>query len=99
MKLFKILSIAIIFSLLLFSCLGSGLKGTYVVQNNAFFEKLTFKSGHKVDIVFMGTTSEIEYELDGNKVKITNAGQNQILTITDDGCLDGGGIVGKYCKE
>lgn len=88
------------FSVILFGCPPTKtLKGTYIGSHNAFFEKLIFKSGNKVEIVFMGTTSEIEYQLEDNKVKITNAGQNQILTITGDGCLDGGGHIGKYCKE
>lgn len=99
MKLFKLL-LTLLVSILLSACSGDNdLTGTYTGSNNAFFEKLTFKPGNKVEIVFMGTTSEIDYKIDENKVKIINAGQNQILTITDDGCLDGGGFIGKYCKE
>ncbi|WP_100611365.1 hypothetical protein [Confluentibacter lentus] len=87
-------------SILLFGCTtGNELRGIYIGNNNAFFEKLTFKSGNKVEIVFMDTTSEIDYQLDDDKVKIINAGQNQILIITDEGCLDGGGFIGTYCKE
>lgn len=98
MKSLKIITMAILV-LLFTGCTNKTLDGIYIGNDNAFFESLTFKSGDKVEIVFMGTTSEIEYQLENNKVKIINAGQNQILTITNDGCLDGGGFIGKYCKE
>ncbi len=97
MKTLKTLAI-LAFTLCLLSC-GNKLKGTYKGSNGAFFDQLTFVSNNKVELVFMGSTSEVEYTLEDGKVKITNTGQTQILTITDDGCLDGGGFVGKYCKE
>ncbi|MBL85506.1 MAG: hypothetical protein CMO82_02480 [Winogradskyella sp.] len=96
MKTLKILTI-LAFALCLLSC-GNGLEGTYKGSNGAFFDQLTFISKNKVELVFKGATSEVEYTVEGDKVKITNAGQTQILTITDDGCLDGGDFVGKYCK-
>ncbi len=86
-------------SLLLFGCFGNGLSGTYMGQNGAFLEKMTFISKDKVELTFMGATSEASYIKEGDKVKINNAGENQILTINDDGCLDGGGFIGMYCKE
>ncbi|MCB0461939.1 MAG: hypothetical protein R2816_12380 [Flavobacteriaceae bacterium] len=96
MKTFKITTFFALL-LLFFSCTPS-LSGTYKGVGSTFFDQLTFKSGNKVELVFMGSTTEVEYKLEEGKVKITNAGQTQVLTITEDGCLDGGGFVGKYCK-
>jgi hypothetical protein len=31
-------------------------------------------------------------------VTITIAGETNVLTRGDDGCLDGGGLIGRYCK-
>ena len=87
------------FLLVLFGCTSSSLQGTYVGTDGAFFDKLTFTSNDTVELVFAGGTSEVSYTLEDGKVKISNAGQNQILKINDDGCLDGGGFIGKYCKE
>lgn len=97
----KLLSKASVFiiPLLLFGCSGNGLSGTYVGQEGAFLEKMTFTSYDKVELTFLGATTEATYTLEGKKVKINNAGENQILTITENGCLDGGGFIGKYCKE
>ncbi|MBP0904091.1 hypothetical protein ACFSKN_08595 [Mariniflexile gromovii] len=92
-------SIILIIPFIFFGCFESGLSGTYVGQEGAFFEKLTFVSNDKVELTFLGTTTEATYTKEGKKVKIDNAGENQILTITENGCLDGGGFIGKYCKE
>jgi hypothetical protein len=43
-------------------------------------------------------TGEGTYEIEGEKVKVTNNGETQLLTIDADGCLDGGRRIGKYCK-
>jgi hypothetical protein len=99
----KYLAVAL-FALLLTTFLagcdgGSKLDGTYVGAPHAHFEKLTFKSEGKVELTFMGSTSEATYVVEGDKVKISAAGQTQIFTVDKQGCLDGGGIVGKYCKQ
>lgn len=91
------LAVAILAGLL--AACGSGIDGTYLSEGDGFFESLTFKSGGKVEITFMGMTKEGDYELEGGKkVKITMGGDTQILTIDDKGCLDGGGLIGRYCK-
>lgn len=86
-------------TLLFFGCFKKGLSGTYVGKENAFFEKMSFTSKDKVELTFFGSTTEASYTIEDGKVKISNTGENQILTITDDGCLDGGGFIGTYCKE
>ncbi len=95
---FIVISLTLGLSLFITSC-GGGLSGTYSGNGEAFFEKLNFKSGSKVDIYFMGVSKEATYEKSGNKVKITMAGENQLFTIDDKGCLDGEGQIGKYCKQ
>ena len=85
--------------LLLLACEHDGLRGTYVGQKGSFLEKMTFISNNKVELTFFGSTTEATYTKEDNKVKINNAGENQIFTISDDGCLHGGGFIGTYCKE
>ena len=96
-KLFLI-SFTLGLGLFITSC-GGGLSGIYSGNGGAFFDKLNFTSGSKVEIYFMGASKEGSYEKSGNKVKITIAGENQLFTIDDKGCLDGGGQIGKYCKQ
>ncbi|HNQ27386.1 MAG TPA: hypothetical protein PKL92_05640 [Aquaticitalea sp.] len=85
--------------LVMLSGCSNGLQGTYVGNDNAFFDQLNFTSGNTVEIVFMGVTKEAEYTVDGKKVRITAAGETQVFTLTDKGCLDGGGMLGSYCKN
>ena len=89
------LSVTIMF----FASCGDGLKGSYVGKGVPFKE-LKFSSSGKVELTtVMGTTTEATYEVDGDKVKISAAGQTQIFTKDKNGCLDGGGMIGKFCKE
>ena len=80
---------------------GSSIDGTYVNKGGGRVppDKIVLKSGHKVEITAIGQTKGGNYELEDHKVKITVAGDNVIFTIDDKGCLDGGNIVGKFCKE
>ena len=77
---------------------GNKLDGVYSGRNTGFFEKMDFTSGDKVEITFMGMTKEGTYVVDGKKVKITVGAETSIFAIDDKGCLDGGGLIGKYCK-
>ena len=47
----------------------------------------------------MGQTKEGTYVVEDKKVKITIGSETNILTIRDDGCLDGGSMVGVFCKD
>lgn len=78
---------------------GGGIEGIYSGKDTGFLDRLAFKSGGKVELTFMGMTKEGTYELEGDKVKITNGGETHIFTRLEDGCIDGGGILGKYCRE
>jgi len=75
-----------------------GLSGTYSGKGTGFLESLTFHSGGKVDATFMGMTKEGTFKKDGNRVTITVNGDTQVLTVAGNGCLEGGGILGTYCK-
>ena len=84
-------------SITLVGC-GGGLDGVYRPEGGAgFFEQIEFRSGGKVEITFMGTTKEGDFEVDGDRVRITVSGDTQILRLDGDGCVDGGGIIGRYC--
>ncbi len=76
-----------------------GLSGTYVARGDAFLEKIAFNSNGNVEISVMGVTQPGTFKKDGDKVTISIAGENHVFTIDKDGCLDGGSIIGKYCKE
>ena len=92
---------AMVLTLSLAACGGGGLSGTYTPKGgNGFFEKMTFTSGDKVEITFMGQVREIGYETDGKTLKIINpnAGETQVFTLDSAGCFDGGGLIGTYCK-
>jgi hypothetical protein len=77
---------------------GSGIEGTYSGRGNGFLQQMVFKRDGKVELTFMGMTREGTFEVEGKRVKVTNGGTTEILTIGDDGCLEGGGILGRYCK-
>jgi hypothetical protein len=83
--------------LLALAC-GPSVSGTYSGKGTGFLEKIEFRDDEKVELTFMGMTKEATYEVDEDRVKINNAGEIMILKITDDDCLEGGGILGKYCK-
>ena len=91
----------LLFPALLAAACGGGLSGTYSPVEGGFFQALDFTSGDKVQVTFMGQTREIGYQVDGKKLRIINpdAGQTQIFSIDDAGCLDGGGFIGKYCPS
>ena len=78
---------------------SSKLSGTYA-GDGIPFKQLTFTSRDKVELTtVMGTTAEAAYVVDGEKVKISANGQTQVFAIDANGCLDGGGMIGKFCKQ
>jgi hypothetical protein len=95
------LSLGIGCAILLAGC-GGGLSGTYK-QKTGFTAgladmQMTFSRG-TVQFKAMGAVTEATYKVSGKEVRITNAGQTQVFTIDSEGCLDGGEMVGKYCKD
>ncbi|MBX3672644.1 MAG: hypothetical protein KF776_06685 [Burkholderiales bacterium] len=59
----------------------------------------TFESGGKLYAKTMGVTQELKYEVDGKKIKIALPdGANVLLTVAEDGSLDGW-LSGKLTKK
>jgi hypothetical protein len=78
---------------------GAALEGDYAGTGNSFFEKLSFRSGGKVRITFAGMTKIGTYEIDGKEVLITVGNETNVFTLDAQGCVVGGGVLGKYCKD
>jgi hypothetical protein len=72
---------------LLFAACGSHLKGTYSDPMGAM--QYTFESGGTVYVSVMGMEQELQYEVDGQRVRIISPLGNQILMLQDDGSLQG----------
>lgn len=89
--------VATLLSLFLAAC-GSSIEGVYSGKDTGFLDQIEIKGDHKVELMFMGMLKEGTYEIEGDRIKINNAGEINILRIDGDGCLDGGGILGRYCK-
>jgi hypothetical protein len=89
---------AVVALALLVSACGGGLSGTYSGKDTGFLDEMTFRSGGEVDLTFMGMTKVGQWKLDGDRVTITIGGETNVLTRGDDGCLDGGGLIGRYCR-
>lgn len=77
---------------------AAALDGDFTGVGNAFFERISFRSGGKVRITAMGMTKVGTYEIDGKEVLITVGAETNVFTIDDKGCVVGGGFLGKYCK-
>jgi hypothetical protein len=85
--------------LALASCGDKGLSGTYLPKGGGLvMQKLEFSSGDTVTATMMEQTLRGTYKVDGKQVLITINGQQQVFNIDGDGCLDGGGALGKLCK-
>jgi hypothetical protein len=83
------------------SC-SSGLSGVYKPSSNSglgdMIDQIEFVSSSKAKITSMGMSTEVSYELKGKELKFITDKGNQILTIDADGCIDGGKVLGKFCK-
>ena len=81
---------------LLLGC-GNSLSGTYGQKGGVSFE---FHSNGKVELDVIGPVQEATYVVEDGKVKITSGSQGtMVLKIDDKGCLDGGLMMGKLCKQ
>jgi len=94
---FTRMATVVLFATALGGC-GNSLEGIYAGGDTSFFERLTVKPDHKVEVTFMGMTKEGTYAVEGQKVKITMGAETQVFTLAEKGCLHGGGFLGTYCK-
>lgn len=83
-------------SLALLSACGNGLSGTYGKKGEV---NLDFHSNGKVELDIIGAVQEATYVVEDGKVKISGAQGTLVLRIDDKGCLDGGAMMGKLCKQ
>lgn len=72
-------------ALLALAACGSKVSGTY----SGAGMQLEFKSGGKVIQHVLGMEVEMKYEVEDNKVKLLSPGGNLILTLQDDGSIQG----------
>ena len=89
----------VLFLLLPLAGCGSSVEGVYSGTENSWLERIDLRDEQRVELTFMGTTKEGTYEVEKDRVRINNGGDISILRIDDDGCLDGGEVLGKYCKN
>jgi hypothetical protein len=91
---------------LLTACGGGGLEGTYLGEDAAsgertgFLDSITFRSGNQLEATFLGQTKQGTYTVEGKRVtvKVADDDSPEVLTIMDDGCLEGNAILGRYCR-
>lgn len=74
-------------AVLLLSACGSNVEGTY--SDKMGITSYTFDSGDKVLMSTMGTEVEMNYEVDGDKVKLATPQGNLVLTLLEDGSIRG----------
>ncbi|MCC6302286.1 MAG: hypothetical protein IT489_05740 [Gammaproteobacteria bacterium] len=80
------LSIALLSTLTLAAC-GSKLSGEYSDPDGMV--SYHFESGGRVYVSAMGNETELKYAVNDRKVRIEMPEGNQILTLLDDGSLQG----------
>ena len=100
--------LALLSSLLpLLGACGGGLEGTYSGEDAAtgertgFLDSITFHASNRLEASFLGQTKQGTYTVEGKQVTIKVADDDtpEVLTIMDDGCLEGRGILGRYCRD
>jgi len=78
------MALALIVSL---TACGSGLNGTYTDASGMV--SYTFRPGGKVTMTAMGVETETDYTVEGRKVKIGSPQGALVMTILDDGSIQG----------
>jgi hypothetical protein len=92
MKMIKIMLYFILIVLISSCGLSGGLSGSYIDQTG--MTTYEFHSNGKVSFTIMGIETEVDYEVSGDKVKISSPQGNMILRLQKDGSLTGGmGVV------
>jgi hypothetical protein len=76
---------------------GGGVSGTYT-GSQGMIQSMTFDGGEVEIMSIMGIETGT-YEVDGDRLHVTIQGETQTLAINDDGCIDGGMMIGVLCKD
>jgi hypothetical protein len=100
----KPITFAALLCLFVAGCGHNSMSGTYLPKgggmgNGLVMSKLEFISGTEVNISMMEQTVRANYKVDGKQVLLIVNGQQEVFNLTDDGCLDGGNLFGKFCKS
>ncbi len=74
-------------ALLLLAACGPRIEGVYADPTG--LTKYEFTSGGKVYMSTLGTLTELKYEVDGRNVTVHVGSANQVLTVLEDGSLQG----------
>jgi len=78
------------------------LTGTYLPKGDSagglVLNKLEFISGSEVNLYMMQQVIRANYKVQGKQVLLIINGQQELFNVDSDRCLDGGSMVGKYCK-
>jgi hypothetical protein len=69
------------------ACGSGGIDGTYT--DDSGMARYTFHRGGKVSITTMGVEAETNYEVEGQKVKFVGPQGALVMTILEDGSLQG----------
>src|ERR1700685_2809526 len=97
----KPIAIAILACLLAAGC-SPGLSRVYMPKgggmgNGLVMSKLEFINGQEVNISMMEQTVRANYKVDGKQVLLIVNGRQEVFNIDDDGCLQGGSLLGQVC--
>lgn len=76
----------------------SSITGEYIGQENAWVDKIIFGPEDQVRAIDGDETTLGIFRVEGETVIVAISGDQNPMTIREDGCLDGG-YVGVYCKQ
>jgi len=98
------LAYTVVLACLAVAACSRSLSGTYVPKgggmgNGLVMEKLEFGSGNSVTLTMMEQKIRVTYTIEGKQLLLNANGQQMVLDIDGDGCLDGGNLYGKFCKS
>lgn len=77
----------LLFTVLLLSACGSKLEGTYADGSGSM--RYSFNSNGKVSQSLGGMEYEMDYKVEGNKIKIMSGDNAMVMNLLEDGSIQG----------
>ncbi|MGE0624131.1 MAG: hypothetical protein AB7I04_05260 [Pseudomonadales bacterium] len=77
---------------------GSSIEGVYTGEET-FLDQIEIRDDERVELMFMGAIREGIYNVEGDRLRITAGGETNVFRINDSGCLEGGALLGTYCRS
>jgi len=77
---------------------GSSIEGVYSGEDT-FLDQIEIRDDKQVELSFMGAIKAGTYEVEGDRLRISAGGEINVFKINDAGCLEGGALLGTYCKS